>query len=236
MTVAQPLYVVAHVHTTIFTVCEYELSLIPSEQVCAVIVAWIFVPLRSIVDHDVVVVTVYDIDHIVPSSFGWFQISVFPDALKFQNGSVPSACILCATGAVGVGIGVGVGICASSPVGGVGVGSSGVVLTHHTRNSTTKLTKRSMYFMEIGKIKHLYAILSVLNCKHHLQFFWKRVWKDCFLLIFFRYEQSCMESACHNESMVCAYWYYCFFNYWNDLVWACIVWDIVWKIAWYGYE
>jgi hypothetical protein len=71
-----------------------------------------------------------------------FQITV-----KFQKGSVPIACILCVR--VGVGVGIEVGICISSPVAGVGVGSSGVVFTHHTRKSATKLTKRSMYFMGI---------------------------------------------------------------------------------------
>lgn len=136
---------VFQVHTTTFTVCEYVLSLMPSEQVCAEIVAWILVPLIIIEVHEFVVVTIYGVDHIVPSSFGWFQVNVLPDTIKFQNGSVPNASILCVIGGVGIG--------ASSPVTGVGVGvgSAGVVLTHPTRKSVTKLIRKRVYFMRIIK-------------------------------------------------------------------------------------
>lgn len=117
----------------------------------------------SIVVHDVAVVIVYGVDHIVPSSFGWFQVKVLPDTVKFQNGSVPNAFILCARG--GVGVGIGVGIWASSPVVGVGVGSSGIVLTHPTRKSAIKLTKRRIYFMVIWETKTMirYSFLCELQ-------------------------------------------------------------------------
>lgn len=111
-----------------------------------------------------------------------------PDALKFQNGSVPSASIACVNAGAGTG--------ASLPVAGsvsctggillVGIGCFGVGFVHHTSTIATQLIRKSVHFMSILKKnkKQLYAILSMRNCKDHLQLFLKRVWRRCFFICF----------------------------------------------------
>ena len=111
-----------------------------------------------------------------------------PDALKFQNGSVPNASItwVNAGACAGASFPVAGSVSCAGGVSLVGMGWVGVGFVHHTSKIARQLIRKSVHFMGVVKKnkKQLYAILSIRNCKDHLQLFLKRVWRRCFFIFF----------------------------------------------------